>query len=156
MRLLCATLALAMMTGLPAGRAETSKFDASKVRSLLDKDRSLPGKGRPRLTLSWVHNLLSHIAACWRLPSGVSNSDKFEMRVMVELNRDGTLVHNPIITEMTVHPRGAAIAKSVVDAIKLCQPYSFLPASEYVGGWDKLDMTFSPRDMFSPKDTMTR
>ena len=43
---------------------------------------------------------------------------------------------------------GPAIAESAIRAIQQCQPYTFLPQAEYVGGWDRLDITFSSKDMF--------
>ena len=142
-RLLCATVALAMISGLPASKAETYKFDASKLRSLLDKDQSLRGQDRPRLTFGWVSKLQLHINACWHLPRGVTRAVDIEARVALALKPDGTLAGEPSIVEVTKHPLGKAFAENVVRAIKTCQPYSFLPADEYVGGWDKLDMTFS-------------
>ena len=136
MRLLCTTLALAMMSGLPASRAETYKFNASKLPSLLNKDG-------PRLNLDWMGKLTSHISACWRIPDGVNKTVDIEARVALALKPDGTLADEPSIVELTQHPLGKAFAESIVRAIKTCQPYSFLPAEQYTGGWDKLDMTFS-------------
>ena len=43
---------------------------------------------------------------------------------------------------------GPAIAESAIRAIQQCQPYTFLPQAEYVGGWDRLDITFSSKDLF--------
>ncbi len=43
---------------------------------------------------------------------------------------------------------GPAIAESAIRAIQQCQPYTFLPQAEYVGGWDRLDITFSSKDCF--------
>ncbi len=142
-RLLCATLALAMMSGLPASNSETYKFDASKLRPLLDKDQSLRSKDRPRLTFSWVSNLQSHINACWQLPKEVTDKTKVAARIVLELNPDGSLKNEPSILEVTKHPLSKAFAESAVAAIKHCAPYAFLPAEEYTGGWDKLDMSFS-------------
>jgi len=43
---------------------------------------------------------------------------------------------------------GPAFAESAIRAIEQCQPYNFLPPSEYKGGWDFIDMTFTPQDLF--------
>ena len=62
-------------------------------------------------------------ASCWRRPS-LSEAPS----------------GNPVV--------GVAFAQSAIRAIEQCQPYSFLPQAEYKGGWDYMDMTFSPKDLF--------
>jgi hypothetical protein len=126
-----------MMPGLSASRAETYKFDASKLPSLRTKD------DLPRLTLSWVGKLQSHIEACWLRPKGVTDKTNVAVRIIVEFNPDGSLKSAPSLVQVTKHPMTKAFAETAITAIVRCQPYAFLPAEEYKGGWDKLDMTFS-------------
>ena len=145
MRWLCAMLALAMLSGLPAGSAEPYKFDPSKLRTLLDKDQSSRSKDRPRLTFGWIRSLQSRLESCWHRPAGIANSDDIAVRIRFGLNPDGSLSDGPTIVEFSKHPLGKAFAESAVEAIKRCQPYAFLPTDEYKGGWDKLDMTFSSK-----------
>jgi hypothetical protein len=125
-----------MMSGLPAIRAETYKFDASKLRSLRSKDR-------PRLTFSWVQTLQSRIESCWNRPKGLTSSDDIEIRIKFDLNPDGSIASGPTLVSATKQPLATAFAESALRAIKACAPYSSLPANEYKGGWDKLDMSFS-------------
>jgi hypothetical protein len=90
----------------------------------------------------WIGELQSRIQKCWRVPAGLDK--RIEIRVTFALNRDGTLAGDPTLAEISaVHLVGADVAKSDIDAIKLCQPYSFLPADQYTNGWDNLDMTFT-------------
>jgi len=104
---------------------------------LLDK------KDSPRLSFSWVHSLQSRIAKCWLLPNGLKSSNDIEIRVKFELNPDGSIASGPTLVDATKQPKASAFAESTVRAIKTCAPYLFLPANEYKGGWDKLDMTFA-------------
>jgi hypothetical protein len=62
---------------------------------------------------------------------------------LFELNPDGSLKTEPGLLDLTAHPLSNAFAASAIDAIKRCQPYTFLPADEYTNGWDKLEMTFA-------------
>ena len=99
--------------------------------------------GATRLAFGWVNALRSHIDACWQRPKGVTTNDAIEVQISFELNSDGSLARGPTLIEASPHRLGPAFADSAIAAIKRCQPYSFLPADEYTGGWDKLDMIFS-------------
>jgi hypothetical protein len=96
-----------------------------------------------KMTFGWFGQLKSHIDACWQRPSGITNDDAIEARILVVLNPDGTLNRKPELVDVTMHPLSKAFVESAFAAIEHCQPYSFLPADEYKDGWDKLDMTFS-------------
>ena len=130
-----------MIVVLPAGTAEPYKFNGSKVAPLLEKD--LRSKDRLRFSVVWIEQLMSRVRSCWHQPNDVSRADDIEARVEVEFKPDGSLAGEPSVVAVTKHPLGDAFAQSTVKAIKDCQPYSFLPAEQYKGGWDKLDMTFS-------------
>lgn len=75
-------------------------------------------------------------------PKRLTDKTKIAARILVEL-KSWRAVKNASLVEVTPHPKAKAFVESVVVAIKRCQPYTFLPAEEYTGGWDKLDMTFS-------------
>lgn len=94
------------------------------------------------LTFDWVLKLRSHIDAYWHRPSGSPTRPR-SLRAFWSNSNPGGAVKNASLVEVTPHPKAKAFVESVVVAIKRCQPYTFLPAEEYTGGWDKLDMTFS-------------
>ena len=96
-----------------------------------------------KVTFGWFGQLKSHIDGCWQRPTGITNDDAIEARILVALNPDGTLNRKPELIDVTTHPLSKAFVRSAFAAIERCQPYSFLPAEEYKDGWDKLDMTFS-------------
>jgi colicin import membrane protein len=140
-------------------------FDASKVAALIDKrdptrqaatgDVVNPNSAlgtaagtAQKLTMSWVGALQARIKQCWNVPAGVRDAENIEIRVYFELRKDGTVVGMPRMLAGPPNASGPAIGESAVRAIQQCQPYTFLPPAEYVGGWDRLDITFSSRDLF--------
>jgi colicin import membrane protein len=140
-------------------------FDQSKIAALLDKrnperhavtgDVVNPNSSfgtaagaAQKLTMSWVGALQARIKQCWNVPAGVRDAENIEIRVYFELRKDGTVAGQPRLLAGPPMANGPAIAESAIRAIQQCQPYTFLPQSEYVGGWDRLDITFSSRDLF--------
>jgi colicin import membrane protein len=140
-------------------------FDQSKIAALLDKrdptrqaaigDVINPNSSfgtaagqAQKLTMSWVGALQARIKQCWNVPAGVRDAENIEIRVYFELRKDGTVASLPRLLAGPPMANGPAIAESAIRAIQQCQPYTFLPQSEYVGGWDRLDITFSSKDLF--------
>jgi outer membrane biosynthesis protein TonB len=140
-------------------------FDPSKTLALLDKrDPSrqsiagaqlnpksalgVPGAAAQKMTYSWVSALQKHISDCWAVPAGVRDADTMAVRLLIRLAPNGTLEARPELVEAPPNALGPAFAESAIRAIEQCQPYNFLPQAEYKGGWDYMDMTFSPKDLF--------
>lgn len=140
-------------------------FDQSKIAALLDKREPLrqaaagdvinPNSSfgtsagtAQKLTMSWVGALQARIKQCWNVPAGVRDAENIEIRVYFELRKDGTVATTPRLLAGPPSASGPAIAESAIRAIQQCQPYSFLPQAEYAGGWDRLDITFSSKDLF--------
>ena len=140
-------------------------FDQSKIAALLDKRNpernavtgdtlnQAPAFGTAKgaakkLTMSWVGALQARIRQCWNVPAGVRDADHIEFRVYFELRKDGTVAGMPRLVAAPPAASGPAITESAIRAIQQCQPYNFLPQAEYVDGWDRLDITFSSRDLF--------
>src|SRR5262249_13703190 len=140
-------------------------YNSSDVKALLDKrdptrqsitaDQVNP-KGQlgtaagaaQKLTMGWVGALQKRISDCWSVPAGIRDADSMEVRIYIRLNPNGTLQGPPQLVEAPLKALGPAFAESAIRAIEQCQPYNFLPQAEYKGGWDYMDMTFSPRDLF--------
>lgn len=141
-------------------------FNATDMKALLDKRdptrQSIMGEqvnpksqigtaaGRAqKLTMSWVGALQKRISDCWAVPAGVRDADTMEVRILIKLSPNGMLQAPPELVEAPVSAgAGPAFAQSAIRAIEQCQPYSFLPQAEYKGGWDYMDMTFSPSQLF--------
>lgn len=140
-------------------------YDNSKIAALLDKrnperhavtgdtlnQKSSFGTAAgaaQKLTMSWVGALQARIKQCWNVPAGVRDAENIEVRVYFELRKDGTVAGPPRLLAGPPNANGPAIGESAIRAIQQCQPYSFLPQAEYAGGWDRLDITFSSKDLF--------
>jgi outer membrane biosynthesis protein TonB len=135
-------------------------FDQSKIAALLDKRNperhavtgdtlnqkaafgTAAGQAQ-KLTMSWLGALQARIKQCWNMPAGVRDTGNIEIRVAFELRRDGTVAGVPRLMAGPPMANGPAIGESAIRAIQQCQPYTFLPQAEYVGGWDRLDVTFT-------------
>jgi outer membrane biosynthesis protein TonB len=142
-------------------------FDPSKVAALIDKRDptrhavagdtinqkasfgTSAGQAQ-KLSMSWVGALQRRIGECWNIPAGIRDGDKLEIRVFFNLRRDGTVSGTPRLVSVTgaTAAAGPAVSEGALRAIQQCQPYTFLPQSEYVGGWDQLDLTFDTNAMF--------
>jgi colicin import membrane protein len=135
-------------------------FDQSKIAALLDKRKperhavtgdvvnpnssfGTAAGAAQKLTMNWVGALQARIKQCWNQPAGVIDTGKIEIRVAFDLRRDGTVVGIPRLMAGPPMTSGPAIGESAIRAIQQCQPYTFLPQSEYVGGWDRIDITFT-------------
>jgi colicin import membrane protein len=142
-------------------------FDSSKIAALIDKRdatrnavtgdtlNSKPSFGTStgqaqKLTMSWVGALQKRIGDCWNMPVGIADGGKLEIRVYFELRRDGTVAGTPKLVSVSgaTAASGPAVSEGALRAIQQCQPYSFLPQAEYVGGWDRLDLVFDASQMF--------
>ena len=141
-------------------------YDPSKIAALVDKRDptrqsitgeqlnpksalGVPGAAAQKVTNGWIAGLQEHIRSCWAVPAGIRDADTMEVRILIKLNPNGTLQERPLLVEA---PPGAALgpafAESAIRAIEQCQPYNFLPQAQYRGGWDYMDLTFTPRDLF--------
>jgi hypothetical protein len=100
----------------------------------------------PALAQNWVSSFQAAMSRCWELPAGASDPDR-TLEVAIRLKRDGFLNGNPLIINHKSDPIGLALSSSIVRALRKCQPYSFLPQSEYTGGWEELRITFSTKSM---------
>jgi len=141
-------------------------YDPSKIAALVDKrDPSrqsitgsqlnpksalgVPAAAAQKLTMSWVGALQKRVSDCWAVPAGLRDADTLSVRVLIRLNPNGMLQGRPELVEASPNATlGPAFAESAIRAIEQCQPYSFLPQAEYTGGWDFMDMTFTPKDLF--------
>src|SRR5262249_55444402 len=142
-------------------------YNANDMKALLDKRdpsrQSITGQqispksqigtaaaAAQKMTMGWLPALVKRVSDCWAVPAGVRDADTMQVRILVRLGTNGMLLAPPELVEApSGNPVvGVAFAQSAIRAIEQCQPYSFLPQAEYKGGWDFMDMTFTPRDLF--------
>lgn len=153
--------------------AKNKEFDA-KIAALLNKvpdsaappagsnrstDRDLPRgpeagapEGRDdRLTSSQVAMISvmmkSAVKRCWNINSGLEGAEDLAVVVQIRLNPTGALDGQPRIMNERSDPYFRNAANSALRAIMQCAPYD-LPEHLYKGGWDFMELSFDPRQMF--------
>ena len=119
-----------------AGVLLTAQTVPYATRPVLTPDQIAPA--RPKHTFSWVPALRDHIRQCWSPGDGAPS---VPIRILFELRRNGTLAGPPRHIPLEALPPPPQV-QSVIRAIEKCQPYSFLPQSEYADGWDRISVTF--------------
>lgn len=147
-----------------------AQFNADRLAALLDKspDQRAPAPAAPQpstdtrakgpvlgaregtdATLSaskagWLASLLSRaVGQCWNVPAGIAGLENVVVRLEVRLNRDGTLVGTPKVTNSDNFPAFGLVADSAVRAMIACAPYA-LPPDMYEGGWEHIVFAFRP------------
>ena len=150
----------------PPKKPPQPKLDLTKVESRLalidrrDQQRNaatgamlnptpslgVPTANAPRLSQSEIDALRAQIQACWNPPSGVMDAKELIVRVRLQLNQDGSLKTDPVLTNTGSDALFQVAAQSALRAIKRCQPYR-LPIAKY-DAWKDVDVTFDPRDMY--------
>ncbi len=98
-----------------------------------------------RLTQSEQNALAAKMRQCWNPPISALSEDGLTVRLLVNLNRDGSVSGTPkIMSQITSSVMGAT-AKAAQRAVLRCAPYK-LDAQKY-DDWQKIDVTFDPRDL---------
>ncbi len=98
-----------------------------------------------RLTQSEQNALAAKMRQCWNPPISALSEDGLTVRLLVSLNRDGSVSGMPqIMSQITSSVMGAT-AKAAQRAVLRCAPYK-LDAQKY-DDWQKVDVTFDPRDL---------
>lgn len=157
-----------------AEERKKKEFDPGKIAALLNKvpdsaappagssrerDRNLPRgpeagapEGRDdRLTASEVAMISvmmrSAVKRCWNINSGLEGAEELAVVVQIRLKPDGALDGAPQVMNRQSNPYFADAANSALRAIVQCAPYD-LPEHLYKGGWDFMELSFDPRQMY--------
>lgn len=145
------------------------EFDAEEVYALLNKidetNRAPPKPnemdGQPklaefdsmsgsdeRLAADVVDALRRRIESCWRLPAGARDAQDLQIKLQFALSPDGMLSQYPVVLNASSHPAFDAAARSAQSAVKMCEPYNFLPVDKH-DIWGEVILTFDPSRMFA-------
>ncbi len=139
------------------------RFDATKIAALLDKrdprreaatgatinqTASLGAASGTAMALSQseLDRLRAQIQACWTPPAGVADAKGLVVSIRLMLKQDGSLSHDPVVTNRGTTSLFQVAAESALRAIRRCAPYR-LPVAKYEV-WKDVEVDFDPRDMF--------
>lgn len=138
----------------PEMAVETPADQYERLSTLLNIPGALQGPNaygteaetKAKLTGEEIARFRAHLKTCWKLPAGVTESDKVKVVIRVALRPNGVLADNPSLIEAAASELGLPIYKSGVAALKQCAPYTMLPVEKYKE-WRVLDINFSPDEM---------
>ena len=96
------------------------------------------------LTRSEQDALAAQMRGCWRLLPGEIDSGE-SVRLLVSLNRDGSVKGTPKVLSSIASPMQGSIARAAQRAVLGCGPYRL--AAEKYASWNEVDVTFKPSDL---------
>jgi hypothetical protein len=92
----------------------------------------------------------AHLIPCWRMPIDLPDPDRLVVTVQFELNRNGTLNGQPVVTNprnYTFDPNMRIAAEAALRAVRTCD-FSFFSDDPVVGDhyeiWRQTEFTFRP------------
>lgn len=88
------------------------------------------------------------VEGCWTVPAGAREAADLLVEIKVVLNRDGSVARADIVdaARATADSFYRAAAESARRAVKICSPFSELPADRY-NIWQTLTLRFNPKEM---------
>lgn len=108
-------------------------------------ERSRPDRAR---VIAAIDSAAAQIRRCYRHPGVPSVGRSIATRLRIHLSPDGSLSDVPAVIGQsgvtdTNRAFAARMAEAAGQAVMRCAPLR-LPPDLYTGGWDEIDLTFSP------------
>jgi len=137
---------------------DENKEETKKVTALLDKfpdnkevgeviedqfEKQIPPVKKNSVTIGEISNMKRQVEMCWNPPRAVRGASDQKVKVLITLNRDGSIIS--AIPETRENTINKIAIESAIRAIKQCQPYE-LPLEKY-NAWKEIKFTFDPRNM---------
>lgn len=137
---------------------DEDKEETKRVTALLDKfpdnkevgevienqfEKEVPPVKNNSITIGEISNMKRQVEMCWNPPRGVRGASDQNVKVLINLNRDGSIIS--AIPETRENTINKIAIESAIRAIKQCQPYE-LPVEKY-NAWKEIKFTFDPRNM---------
>ncbi len=97
------------------------------------------------LTQTEQNALAASMRKCWNPPISAFSEDGLTVRLLVNLNRNGSVNGTPKILSQINSSVAGATAKAAQRAVMRCSPYA-LNAQKY-DNWKQVDVTFDPNDL---------
>lgn len=133
---------------------------ADRIEDIINQEESRGGitgsggdeaLGRPTgqaalLTQSEQDALAARMRECWGPPIAAMSEPGLTVRLLVSLNRDGSVAGAPEILTPFTSDLVRTTALAAQRAVQQCAPYTMLPADKYET-WQQVDVTFDPRDL---------
>jgi len=99
-----------------------------------------------RLTQSEKANLAAQMRKCWLVPISAQEVDGLFVRLLIDMNRDGSVAGTPQVLEISIQNSvGVATASAAQRAVRRCAPYK-LDTSKF-DEWRQIEVRFDPKDL---------
>ena len=128
---------------------DTASATENTTTSDAPYDESLP------LSISEKDAIRNQFIKCWRMPAGSKDVENLIVRLMVQLNPDGTLITSELAADQlgrySNDPFFRAAADAAKRAVVQCTqpplgPLQNLPADKY-GSWRSMELNFDPSQL---------
>ena len=128
---------------------DTASAETNPSQSDAPYDESLP------LSLSEKDAIRNQFIKCWRMPAGSKDVENLVVRLLVELNPDGSLISSTLASDQTSRYTSDPFFRAAVDAAKRAVvqctqpplgPLQNLPADKY-GSWRSMELNFDPSQL---------
>lgn len=125
----------------------THYYDGEKARGVTvpRQNQNLEPAPQTRMTSEYLQQLRDHLGRCWDVPASIRGRSELTITTQFQLNRDGSLAGEPIVLNRSSNPLFMEASRSVVAAIRKCQPFAFLPAPAYEE-WRQVIVDFDPQE----------
>ena len=107
-----------------------------------------PASDKADVASGIVEEFRRHLRTCAKLPPSIAASDNVRVKLRVFMTPDGRIAAEPAVVEGSASLKAFDLKRTVVDALRACQPYTMLPADRYKE-WKVLDLNFTPQDFAS-------
>ncbi len=112
---------------------------------ILGKTNNPDGKDK-KLTGNEIEWLISRIGECWSPPIGMKESGAVIPRIQFQMDIKGNVIGTPKVTNGSSNPLFEVAARSAINAIFGCAPYSKMPPKKFEK-WRNIAVNFDPRLM---------
>lgn len=100
-----------------------------------------------RLSQSEKAALAAKMRECFFPPLSARNVDGLFVRLLIDMNRDGSVAGTPQVLEISIQNAvGVATASAAQRAVRKCAPYSDILKPESFDEWRQIEVKFDPKD----------
>jgi hypothetical protein len=132
-----------------AGGQDDAAEAAARLAWMLDAPANLPAnlaappsENETSLAPGFIARFKAQVRKCFVPLADPPDTPDFATEIRIALRPNGTLAADPEMTFAPAIPNGRVLMERAKQAVRQCQPYSFLPADKYAD-WRIIDLIFS-------------
>jgi len=133
----------------PAASQDDAAEAAARLAWMLDAPANLPAslaappsENETSLAPGFIAKFKEQVRKCFVPLADPPDTPDFATEIRIALKPNGALAADPEMTFAPAAPNGRVLMERAKQAVRQCQPYSFLPADKYAD-WRIIDLVFS-------------